>query len=92
MRVRVQRKHIREGKRKLSDCCPISLAIKDAGSPENGIVDLSGIQWKELNGDTFIETCLPDQVQKFTHDFDKGLPVKPFKFSLNPTSLTSRSI
>lgn len=77
MKVKVEKKHIRKGKKGYPDRCPIALALKDTLGADDVKV---WIHCAEVNG-TFFQ--LPHTAQLFIQDFDKKKSsVKPFEFEL----------
>lgn len=80
MRIKVTRRHIREGRRASMFSCPVALAIKEACDAKNVSVDED---WIEING----VVCKPTKkMRAFIFAFDHRLPVKPFNSTLRKYS------
>lgn len=78
--VSVTKDHIKKGVKSEKDCCPMALAMKDAGC-KDVIVDRTAMFFRETNGDENA-IVLPDDVKRFVDDFDRGMKVKPITFKL----------
>jgi hypothetical protein len=77
--VRVTQDHIGRGSRATNNCCPIALALKDAG-----------IAWVRVGSNTIrlllrdmtFLVNLPATAKQFVWAFDRGEPVRPTYFEL----------
>ena len=86
MRIEVTQEHIDNGVRKDAGCCPVGLALKDAGVQDPD-VQRSFARWEEVSGE-WRRTKLPElpaAAQLFIERFDAGEPVRPFTFRLEET-------
>ena len=94
LRVKVEQKHINQGKQCNILFCATALAIKDALEalePDKVLAwDITRVSWPLA---TFIHwqedgtgiskiADFPESVQQFNKDFDFGREVKPFEFEL----------
>jgi hypothetical protein len=74
--IDVTEKHIKNGIRLESDCCPIALALKDSGWTHarvtNDVCEVDDMWFS-----------LPRSAQRFVSSVDSGRPVKPFRFRLD---------
>ena len=75
--ITVTRDHIRKGVVNDEECCPIALALQEAGS--------GGVKVKRHNilfyGEPIpLVTWLPQSAMRFIKRFDDGEHVEPFKF------------
>jgi hypothetical protein len=76
--VEVKQKHIKSGVRFHHKKDPICLALNDMGYKRASIGD--DFVWLTQNMNNMI--VIPRKVMKFMSNFDNGLEVKPFKFTL----------
>ena len=76
MKIRVTRKHIKQGKWKNARSCPIALALVGCGL--NDVV--VGSSEADIKGQCCLP--LPKTARRFIERFDHGKPVKPFVFNL----------
>ena len=72
MRVEVLQEHIEQGVRRNSGCCPIALALRDAGCQEVS-VDTDEVH---INGLTYVFDEA-GEAEQFVIDFDNGKTVTP---------------
>lgn len=79
--ITVTAEHIAAGKQ--CDCvkCPVALAIKDALHPLSIDVQSDLINFG-LPGGRYSPVHPPEEVSYFVDEFDDGLPVEPFTFTL----------
>ena len=75
---------IRCGSRHRSSLCPIALAAQRVVSPMANAFCQALCWW---TGQDYLEgryriVNLPPEASQFVRDFDHGVPVKPFKFSI----------
>lgn len=75
VKFKVKSCHIKEGKPKSANYCPIALALKDKAF-ESVSVERSKVSVKYQNEHYFAYT--PDIDTVFINKFDNGEPVKPF--------------
>jgi len=84
MKVKVTQEHIDKGRRCNAHCCPIALALSDAGLDRPFVVGSRVM----LEG---YEVGLPMDAYNFIDKFDRDLEPtiwepKPFEFSIDPKS------
>jgi hypothetical protein len=85
MKIKIQKKHIKDGKYCNAQSCPVSLAIRDALGLDLGQVAVYGDKCRVL--DTYLD--LPNQVDAFVNSFDlsevtgRKEELKPFSFELD---------
>ncbi|HYT44606.1 MAG TPA: hypothetical protein VEP90_19910 [Methylomirabilota bacterium] len=81
MIVIVTEDHIIRGRRYSASWCPVALAIREATGKETlvGVSEVF-IEDKEPYGTTY---KLPEEVNRFTSDFDYSRKVYPLKFKLD---------
>jgi len=72
--IKVQKKHIKLGKRGDFARCPIALAIKDVVIPETVVTLVGKVNF--MNSGRVFE--LPRSARRFIRRFDMNKPVKPF--------------
>lgn len=75
MKIRVMRRHIKEGIRTSRFKCPIALAFNEE---TGGVADVH----RHTLWDVSDFYDLPRSAQRFIRSFDQGKPVKPFSFTL----------
>lgn len=76
--IQVTADHIARGIRKMCTCCPVALALRDAGYPhaEAGVDDL--YLSRELGA-----IPIPPECANFIPAFDEGCPdLQPFSFQI----------
>lgn len=76
IKVEVTEEHIRKGKRRKPNGCPVTRALRAAGFKRPFVAD---DYWEASN---HWEDDLPLKVQLFIERFDAGKPVKPFFFTV----------
>ncbi len=77
MKVEVTQTHIKNGRRYITDKCPIALALCDAGL--HGVA----VETDYVEADELEElVALPDEAREFVNAYDNHDPVKPFIFDL----------
>lgn len=81
--VEVTAQDIKRGVPSEGDSCPIALALKRIGF-KNSQVDYHVVTVTKGSGrnETEIKFDLPARANKFTRNFDVGVTVKPFKFTV----------
>lgn len=82
MIIKVEQKHIKKGKPRNINFCPVALAIAEQ------VEGLSSVRVRQtdigIGKDGYIYyTNSPPKVCMFVSNFDEGMPVKPFSFELN---------
>jgi hypothetical protein len=82
--VRVTEEHIGRGARGQNNCCPIALAVKDAGVPWARVGSLS---IRLLLRDMTFLVRLPEAAMRFVAAFDNGHPVRPIYFEIHLPSV-----
>ena len=86
MKIRVTRKHIKDGIRQHNCACPIALAVRETLKRD----DVRVANWRIAIGDGW--TDLPVVAVDFISDFDSGLGrrhLQPFEFELMDGSSTT---
>ena len=78
--IEVKQDHIDRGLRHSSQCCPVALALHDAGYTEASVLT-SSITWRTSPGIEAVAVT-PPKARQFMHDFDNQLEVAPFKFRM----------
>lgn len=81
--VRVEQRHINEGKAKSCGSCPLARAINDALGRDIaplGVGVNNTSWWGNPFGD--IGGTLPFDASAFVVNYDAGLPVEPFEFEI----------
>lgn len=81
LEITVTADHIARGARCTSDACPVALAIKETLHPLSVDVQVEVINFG-VPGGKFAPVVPPDEVACFVDEFDDGLPVQPFTFTL----------
>ncbi len=76
MLIQVTTDHIDKGRRFRPECCPIALAIIDAG-----FEDVRACSGYTLIGESRI--LLPEEANTFMLHFDCNIPIEPFEFEFN---------
>lgn len=85
VKISVQNKHIKKGKPRESNACPIYWAVKDMC--QFALADEINVNCRQISaefsrGFKCVEKGfrLPMKAQRFVERFDDGMPVKPFSF------------
>ena len=82
VKVKVTKEHIAKGTPRNVDCCPISMAMDEAGyTCETHGRDIRCIMDIE-NLHSYYPVALPDEAIDFVSDYDRNRDVKPFKFKV----------
>ena len=81
MRIRVEWRHIDNGYAGMPACCPVALAMLDAGLPEAGVFD-DKLRWRYDANSPYTRVEMIPEVEKFVSDFDADKVVRPFEFEL----------
>ena len=83
MRIEVKQKHIDKGKIGMPACCPVALAMADAGLLGAFAFPIK-LEWSSPLDMKRYVASLPVEVERFMANFDDGGPnhVKPFEFDL----------
>ena len=80
--ITVTAAHIARGKRCTSTACPVALAIKETLHPLSVNVQSEVINFG-VPGGKFSPVRPPAEAAYFVDEFDDGIPVKPFTFTLD---------
>ena len=84
MRIQVTTEHVRAGKRRCSDACPVALACQAAGLDAEVGEHLTYFYRKNGRVET---VAMPPEVTRFVQAFDWACPsvepVQPFAFELD---------
>lgn len=79
----MEQRHIDAGKKCDSRGCPVALATKEVlGSADVGVVPTCYIRDGELGSGSQRYADVPDAVNDFIYQFDRGEHVAPFTFEL----------
>jgi hypothetical protein len=81
MKISVTKHYIAKGKPLYPDRCPVALAMTAALGEEIYVI---GGLYRPATGGAYY--ALPLKVRKFVNDFDSGMTVKPFTFSIRRKS------
>lgn len=90
IKIKVEPKHIADGKAGSCTKCPIALAIRDLGLfPAGASVAEDHRPWVEyVNAEgKMMRRCLPETAMKFVRDFDEGSMASPVEFELGDEEL-----
>lgn len=77
MKIRVLKSHIKKGIPRQFSSCPVALAVKKA-MPGCRRIEV-GYGWISVDGN---DIRIPNKVEEFIKNFDKGKKVEPFEFNL----------
>ena len=83
IRIKVEKKHIQDGKRGSPAYCPIALAIEDAGY-WHPVVDKEVAEFVDSEKEWTWEFDLPTEARSFIMKYDAGREVRPFEFEVEP--------
>lgn len=83
MKVEIKKSHIKRGKALDKCMCPVALALKAKGC-KSVIVDDEAMSFR-IKGNHAFARALPQDVQRFISDFDRGLQVYPLTFHVDTT-------
>lgn len=75
MKITVTQKNINQGKRRVSGCCPVALALRDI-KPDSEYISV-GTTTFQVNNQSF---HISEEVKKIICDFDIGGVMTPFSF------------
>ena len=81
MRIEVTQENIEDGERAMVACCPVALAMADAGLLGAFAYPIK-LEWSSPKDMKRYVAALPPEVERFMIDFDNERPVKPFEFDL----------
>jgi hypothetical protein len=79
--VSVTAEHIATGERESGSHCAVALALVDAF--DASYVWVGGVSVQMEARERLIEFELPGEVEDFIHEFDDGVPVRPFTFTVD---------
>lgn len=90
MKIKVLRKHIREGVQCVAWYCPVALAMKDRGL-QYATVDATELCWTDKRGVRHAVKC-SSKVWDFVEAFDQygAGHVAPLEFELDPRAPSAR--
>lgn len=83
IKIKVEEKHIQDGKRGSPGYCPIALAIEDAGY-WYPVVDKNIAEFIDNEKGWAWEIDLPNEARSFIMKYDAGIEVHPFEFEVAP--------
>lgn len=83
--ITVTQKHIDHGIPASGSGCAIALALLDAfpGATDTCVGDYAGVFYSGSVSDDDVWALLPADARVFVRDFDDGLDVQPFTFTLD---------
>jgi len=82
-KVSVTQRHINNGKRNHPTCCPVALALLDAGFVEPHVYGACIQIRKSKHDDHLTELYLSNDLSVFVKAFDVGSPTDPFEFDIS---------
>ena len=85
MRIKVEQKHIDNGRTKSTNCCPVALALIDSGFQHVHVMSFGYYVNKAREDEAF--WFHPAEVNEFISNFDNERRVLPFEFILDEERL-----
>ena len=89
IRVKITKKHIKNGSVRESQACPVALALKDTGRFSFVSVGIPSVMVRTGDGiESYLRGTISEPCRKWIHDFDRNGKVKPATFYITVSNET----